>query len=179
MQRTFIQTSGGAKGGKLAVAVAGNRVRRDAEALQQSQRAQAGGTDGRLRHLGGPKCFVLAQARFGIEGGKGIDDVGEDFSVARDKAVVCCGNAVEQLRETAGEVVQHAAVLGTLAGEEHTELSLLLTAGEKGAVGSLPGGFRVLFQHRLGVFQKRCQVGLVALHDERQPAGRLGVEGGT
>ena len=176
VQGALVQAAGGAKGGELAVAVAGDGAGRYTEGLQDAERAQAGRTDGRLRGPGGAQRLLLACTGLGIEGANRIDDIGEEFSVRGGEAVVGGGDAVQQLGEPAGEVVQHAGVLGTLSGEEHAELSAFAATGEKGAVGGLPMGSGVFCQHGPGVFQQGGQVGLVALDHQSQTAGGLFVK---
>ena len=179
VQSILVDASGGAQRAKLAVAVAGDGLGQDAKALQKAQRSDAGGADGGLGGLGGAQLALLRGTGLGIEGGNGVDEVGKKLAVLRNEPLVGRRHALQQLREAAGQVVQHAGVLGALAGEEHAELPGVGSAGEIGAVGGLPGRFGVLLQHRLGVFQQGREVGLAPLQDQRKSAGGLGVEAGA
>ena len=178
MQHGLIEHAGRAEGGQFAVAVACHRFRGDAERFKDLQRSQADRADGRLGGFGRPQLLFLALTSFRIKGGGRVDQVGQQLAI--DLAVACIGGGqgLQRLGETAGQVPEHAGVLCSLAREEHAQGTVLRSAGITGAVGCVPAGQRIFLQHITGVGNQRGQLGLVTLHNQRQPAVCTAVERG-
>ena len=176
MEGPLVEPPGGAEGGQFAVAVAGRRVRREAEGLQEPERAEAHRADGGLGHVGGAELLFLPLPFAGRERRGGIDPVGEADAVRSGEIPVGRGKGLEELGEGAGEIPEHPGVLGTLAGEEDGELSRPAAGGVEGAVRGLPRPFRVCPEQLQGVGCKSGDIGPVPLHHEGEAAGVGGVE---
>ena len=137
MQLVAAQTTGGAERDQLAVAVPAEGLGRDAEALREH--APAAEPDRAERRLGRPgvrEAPALRGPGVIVEGRGRIDDVAETGAVVgRRKGCVDLGQGLEQLRELAGQVAQHADLLGALTGEQHRDLGRLdLAASQNQAV---------------------------------------------
>ena len=176
MEGVFIQAAGGTQGGQFTVAVAGGRFWFQAEGFQYPQGAQADGADGRLGHIRGAQGLFLLFPDAGPERGGGVDQVRQACAVRCLEAVICSCKRVEHLGEAAGQVPQHASVLGTLAGKQQADLARGRAAGEICAVGRAPGGVRALAERGPGGGAECRQVGPVVFDHQGQAAGSGGVE---
>ncbi len=91
----FVEAPGSAEGGQFAVAVAGHGVGGNAERIQHVHGADADCSDGRLGSLGGAQSRLLSCRAVGVEGGRGINEVGEPGAIWCGKAVVSAGDALQ------------------------------------------------------------------------------------
>ncbi len=174
MEGGFVEPARSAEGGQFTIAMACHGIGPDAKGLQQAERTEADGADGGLGAVGGAQRLFLTFPHGSVECRGGVDQVGEPGAVRGRVICIGCGDGGEYLGEAAGEVAQHAGVLGSLAGKEHAEAVRRAARGKIGAIGCLPWTVRVFPQHGQGIGGERLQVGPFAFHHQRQAAAGAG-----
>src|SRR5579875_147965 len=77
---------------------------------------------------------------------------------------------IVQGREAASQLPQHAGILRPLSGEEYGQFSGAWAATEENALGAIRTHPRLAANQRMRALQQACDIGTVALNDEKQPA---------
>ena len=174
MEGIAVQTPRGLERGELAVAVTGGGVEGEAERLEDAQRRQADGSDRRLRHVGGLQIEPLLIACGVVEGGVGVDELGQatigaEDLIGRAQCLACDG-------ELAREVAQHVGILGTLTGEQCGDLAFR-AAAEIDPLGRGPVAGTLALEQLAGRAEESA--GTLALFDDEQAAGCACIECGA
>ena len=120
LQGLRIKAAGGAQGGQLPIAVACGGLRMHAKLLQDAQRPQAHGAQRRLRHLSRAQTLLLLRARGVVKDRVRINKITQARSILRPplaEDLVCQFQGLQHDRKLAGQIAEHAHVLGALAGE--------------------------------------------------------------
>ena len=162
-QSGVVDPTRGAERGQFAEAMPGEGVGLDAEVFEDFQLAKADRGDRRLRGVGCAELGFVGEPFGVVEGGKGINQVGEAVA----NGGFGQGEGVLKIGEKAGKFAAHADILRALAGEEERELPLRLARADVDPVlqAGFPGEGSV--ERSLGVLEERVEVGRAVEHQEK------------